>query len=1158
MNRPILPFRLAAIAAALALNSAYAQTTGAAASPEANAATQATQSAGNRAAIICPGKGMDAPIVPFTHLPAVVGEPVLATAPTRVGQDMAVSDRVHEIQVEVSGLADARGMLAADGMSLVPVRIRLLDACGEPVKGKVNVRVDAGGARIAPSPAAEPERLVDPAGKQLGVDELVIVDGSGSFQLIAPSVATEVALSIRTANREAVGKIAFAPDLRPLIAVGVIDGIFNLGKRDNVIVPSAGINDGFDRELKRFQKEFDNGDISLAGRAAFFVKGMIKGDVLLTAAFDSEKETRQRALQDINPDKFYPVLGDSSTKGLEARSADRLYVRLDRGRNYVLYGDFATGEGLSQKTGLDSVKLRDLGQYTRTMTGARAHFEDDRGFVDTFAMYDSLRQAVEEYRGNGTSGPYSVVNMNAVENTEQLEIIVRDRNNTSRILSTTTLVRFVDYTFEPFSGRILLKAPLPSLDESLNPVSLRITYEVDSGGTKYWVYGVSGQARLNDRIEIGGSYVKDDNPGQPAGAGYTTVPGQGTRELRELVSANAGIRVGENGLLVAEVARSDSATAAADVQGNAYRIDWSDFGTWDSPWGTGLEWKARAFWGESEKDFHNPASSYTDGRSEAGVRAAVGLSDRTSLLVDAQHTEDKVADTYRDGQAVRVEHKLDDRWTLSAGVRHIQQSAGAALSFSTSSSNLTLPGQAPVYGGSGLNPAGAGFWGMNIGVDPVTGQPQSMLNGQLIPGTASSQALDAWTLSAGAIYRYNEKLSFGAEVGHDQGLDDDPVWVALSGQYREEDWRLFGRVEAPTSRATVGGDYKLTEAFSLYGRYENSNGLASGYALDSGAEGRAFVLGVKQSDNRGLENFNEYRLRDGMNGEETENATGLRNTFDVRPGLKANLAAEYLNILSGGGRSATALSGGLEWTEQAWRGSARLEWRQLERSAASTTDDTADSWMSTLSLARKLDAEWTGLFRNYLLLSDRNDASGNQLQNRFQVGMAYRPVNRNDFDALMRYENKFERNQEIDPRENRTAHVVSANLNYHPDRSWWYMGRVAAKSVNEDLQGISDVYRAWLLSGRAIVDLSKDFDAGVMASVMGSPQGAARQYAFGVEGGYLLGSNVWGSVGYNFAGFSDKDLTGSDYTSKGIYLRLRIKFDENTIRKAASGFATSL
>ena len=49
----------------------------------------------------------------------------------------------------------------------------------------------------------------------------------------------------------------------------------------------------------------------------------------------------------------------------------------------------------------------------------------------------------------------------------------------------------------------------------------------------------------------------------------------------------------------------------------------------------------------------------------------------------------------------------------------------------------------------------------------------------------------------------------------------------------------------------------------------------------------------------------------------------------------------------------------------------------------------------------------------------------------------------------------------------------------------------------------------------------------------------------GIEGGYLIKENLWMSLGYNFAGFSDRDLTGTDYTNRGVYVRLRYKFDED-------------
>ena len=92
---------------------------------------------------------------------------------------------------------------------------------------------------------------------------------------------------------------------------------------------------------------------------------------------------------------------------------------------------------------------------------------------------------------------------------------MRDRSQPSRIISVRPLVRLADYSFEPFSGRILLTSFLPAVDEQLNPVSLRVTYEVDQGGTAFWVVGADGQFKIGQGFEIGGSAVTDRNPLAP-------------------------------------------------------------------------------------------------------------------------------------------------------------------------------------------------------------------------------------------------------------------------------------------------------------------------------------------------------------------------------------------------------------------------------------------------------------------------------------------------------------------------------------------------------------------------------------------------------------------------------------------------------------------
>ncbi|MRU32334.1 hypothetical protein FGX02_01070, partial [Xylella fastidiosa subsp. multiplex] len=82
-----------------------------------------------------------------------------------------------------------------------------------------------------------------------------------------------------------------------------------------------------------------------------------------------------------------------------------------------------------------------------------------------------------------------------VENSEQVEVVVRDRNQPDIVLQRTAVTRFVDYTVEPLTRRILFTRAISSVDANLNPQSIRVTYEVDSGGPKFTVAGVDIQVK---------------------------------------------------------------------------------------------------------------------------------------------------------------------------------------------------------------------------------------------------------------------------------------------------------------------------------------------------------------------------------------------------------------------------------------------------------------------------------------------------------------------------------------------------------------------------------------------------------------------------------------------------------------------------------------
>lgn len=1043
----------------------------------------------------------------------------------RGGTNYSLNAQVSEVQVSV----DCNDIVA-DGQTPVKITVRVLDRQGQPLKGESYLTVETTGGRIQLLQARTDElgpglRDID---KVTQGTQVKVIDGIAEFNLIAPHVPQDVRVRVTAGRSVAEGSISFLPELREMLAIGLIEGVLSAKRVNESSIVPARINDGFERDIQRWERSFNNGKSSVGLRSAFFVKGKVKGEYLLTAAYDSDKDTRQRLLRDVRPDEFYPVYGDASIKGFDARSRDRLYVRVDHNKTYVLYGDFATGDGFSQITGAGQVaplRLRDLGNYNRTVTGGRYHYEQNGAVANFFATHDTLKQVVEEFAGKGISGPYSLSNNSGIQNSEKVEMIVRDRNAPARILSVTPLLPLTDYTFEPFSGRILFNRPIPTVDQNLNPVSVRISYEVDQSGPSFWLFGADGQVKLNERLEVGGSAVRDRNPFAPY----------------ELSSANIGVRLGEKTMLVAEMARTVS--TAYSSNGNSYSLPVSGQSVADGVERSGnagrIELRhqdekldARGYIARTDATFNNAGASFTGGRSEAGIKATAPVSDTIKVYGEAIKTEDRTTGADRKGAQVGALYQATEKLTLDVAVKRVNESAGLS-----STALVPTPTTAPL--GQGLQPNGGLFGNGVDAINPTTGTAILSPTSNASVGTANLKPLDATTLKLGALYQATDKLGLKGEVEHD-----------ISGEDKK--------------RIAAGADYLIAERTKLYGRYETQSGLASIYSLNPADKSTAFVFGVDNTYAPGQQLYSEYRLRDAISSNDMYWANGLRNTFNVAEGVRYQTGLEYLKVLSGSGQAALAATVGLDYTANPlWKASGRLEARHVYDSP---TVAGSDSYLSTLTYARKMSRDWTFLTRNYLLYTDYRGGRGDALQDRYQIGAAYRDTDTNKVNALMRYEYKYERDDsglqqgtaiQTTP-SHRRVHLLSSHADYHPTRPWWLTGRLAAKWVNDPLDNVNSRYSAWLVSGRAVYDITERWDLGVMTSYMGSPYGSSKQWAQGFEVGYLIRQNLWLSAGFNWTGFSDRDLTGTDYTQRGAYLRLRFKFDEDLLERKSEMVNRSL
>ena len=519
----------------------------------------------------------------------------------------------------------------ADGHGAARILVRLTDANGTPVTVRTPLTLEA-------TLGLWDVEDLDP--REPGV-QVFIEGGSREFKLLAPQEPGESVIRVTAGALQGTTHATFLPDLRPLIASGLLEGVLNLRSLNTNALTPAQRQDGFEQQLTNLSLNWNTGKEEAAARAAIFLKGKIRGDYLLTLGYDSDKDTQTRLFRDIQPDQFYPVYGDSSVRGFDAQSTSRLYVRLDKGRSWLLYGDFTT-----QSTS----DARQLSNYNRSLTGVKEHYETRKLVVNGFASSDSTTQVVDEIKADGTSGPFMLSTPNLVENSERVEVLVRDRNQPSLIILVTQLQRFVDYELEPLTGTLLLKAPIATFDPGFNPQSIRITYEVDQAGKKFWVVGADAQYKLNNRLEVGGVFVDDRNPANPG----------------KLQGVNSTLKLGQKTYLTTEVAQTDSAPIGA---GTGERVELKhDDGAL----------QARLYADKTDLTFDNPSSSVTPGHTEAGGRVVYKLSDTVSLRGEAVHSEDQATTGQLNGAFLSAEKRLKHGIKVEIGARKAHQNEQAA------------------------------------------------------------------------------------------------------------------------------------------------------------------------------------------------------------------------------------------------------------------------------------------------------------------------------------------------------------------------------------------------------------------------------------------------------------------------------------------------
>ncbi len=319
--------------------------------------------------------------------------------------------------------------------------------------------------------------------------------------------------------------------------------------------------------------QFDS-DLGNDARVALYAKGRVLGKFLLTATYDSAKQRDdQRLMGTIDPRAYYTVFADGSDRRFDAASREKLYVRVESSTFYALYGDFESGFDQTQ-----------LARYQRAATGFKGEFNDGGLHVQGFAAKIASNHRRDEIQGGGISGPYRLSSREIIGGSETVVLEVRDRFRSEVIVSSRTLVHFIDYDLDLLSGTITFKEPVLSRDANLNPQFIVIDYELDEAarGGRVNAGLRADYTAANGRLRVGASAITDTSANG----------GQGRNHLAAL---DVKAQLGANTEVRAESAMSfnkgESATAwLVEVEHHTGKLDVLAYGrSADAEFGLGQQ-----------------------------------------------------------------------------------------------------------------------------------------------------------------------------------------------------------------------------------------------------------------------------------------------------------------------------------------------------------------------------------------------------------------------------------------------------------------------------------------------------------------------------------------------------------------------------------------
>jgi hypothetical protein len=937
----------------------------------------------------------------------------------------------------------------------------------------------------------------------------VPVDDKGNFavrQIVPPGThQIEVAVASPKGVASQFSRSATVPD-RDFFYVALAD--LTAGK--NATSGSAALLNP-DKAVEYQDKVFLN------GRLAFYLKGKIDGETLLTAAADTrdqpfgklfsnlDSKDPRYLLRNLDPNKYYPVYGDDSTLNDDAPTRGKFYVRLERGDSSIVWGNFKT-----TITGTEFIRY-DRGLYgarAQSKTAAQTSFGERRGQAEVFAAEPGTLGARDVFRGTGGS-LYYLRRQNITQGSERIVAEVRDRTS-GLVIKTRTLVATQDYEVNYLQGRITLAQPLSAAAENdfvvrsggfgNNDQFLVVNYEYAPGlqASRDRVVGGRTSFWINDHVQLGVT-------------GYDqTAPGQNLR----LLGSDLTVRLSPGSYVKIEGARSNGPGSGESVSidggftfdsrtttGNKAYAKRVEAGFDLSEIIRGAEGRVAAFWKDKDRDYSGPGELAVNRASrEMGIRAAAKINERWSTKTKLDDKQDEFR-SYAAGEQ-NFTYTFNEYWKGTIGAR-------------LDNNDVKTPSASRTLNQNGRR--------TDVAVRADYDSKRDWATYGFVQATVDRTGeRDANNrIGIGGTVRMTERLTALAEISEGNG--------GLGGK--------------------VGTEYKIDEKRSSYINYAFDPDRTD--IISRGGAG-IFTSGARERFSDSFSVFGEERLRHGGGFGGLTHAFGLN--FAPLLHWKTGLTFEtgHLSDPFSGDVRRNAVSAMLGYSHGGLVYNGKYEFRHDAIETVSTGSSARDTYLMNNSIVMKINPNWRSIAK--LNGSYSTSSQGEFYRGDFVEGvaaLAYRPVHDDRLNALFKYTYLYDLpspGQKLGSSAvgnfAQQSHVLSMDGSYDVSALITLGAKYAVRigELKDNTAGAEWFRsRAQLLIGRVDLHIIKEWD------VVGELRTLSASEAHDRKSGALVGvyrhvnDNFKIGVGYNFSGFSD-DLTNLNYNNRGVFVNALGKF----------------